>query len=171
MTSQYEDANIGVNRNTWNVSQTYPVTFQDCINMMFIDTIWMGALSWYVASIWPSEFGTHKPFYFLCLPSFWMPYFGCYSKRMPRGRTSNERKGFNSGIWGGVRDDELVIEAVTENLVRQVEENTCVNIIDLCKEFKSGKGKKVAVDGLNLTMYSGQITALLGHNGAGKVRN
>jgi ABC-type multidrug transport system ATPase subunit len=26
----------------------------------------------------------------------------------------------------------------------------------------------VAVDGLNLTMYSGQITALLGHNGAGK---
>ena len=29
-------------------------------------------------------------------------------------------------------------------------------------------GKKVAVDNLNITMFSGQITALLGHNGAGK---
>ena len=28
--------------------------------------------------------------------------------------------------------------------------------------------REVAVDGLNLNLYSGQITALLGHNGAGK---
>lgn len=30
-------------------------------------------------------------------------------------------------------------------------------------------GSKLAVDELDLTMYSGQITVLLGHNGAGKV--
>ena len=30
------------------------------------------------------------------------------------------------------------------------------------------KQRKVAVNELNLTMYEGQITALLGHNGAGK---
>ena len=30
-------------------------------------------------------------------------------------------------------------------------------------------GSKLAVDKLDLTMYSGHITALLGHNGAGKV--
>lgn len=29
-------------------------------------------------------------------------------------------------------------------------------------------GSKLAVDKLDMTMYSGQITALLGHNGAGK---
>ena len=61
------------------------------------------------------------------------------------------------------------VERVTENLVRQVEDGTCVDILDLCKEFHTTTGKKVAVDHLNLTMYSGQITALLGHNGAGKV--
>jgi ABC-type multidrug transport system ATPase subunit len=26
-------------------------------------------------------------------------------------------------------------------------------------------GEKVAVDGLNLSIYNGQVTALLGHNG------
>ena len=36
------------------------------------------------------------------------------------------------------------------------------------KYFSTNTGRKYAVDGLNLTMYSGQITALLGHNGAGK---
>lgn len=36
------------------------------------------------------------------------------------------------------------------------------------KYFDTNTGRKYAVDGLNLTMYSGQITALLGHNGAGK---
>ena len=36
------------------------------------------------------------------------------------------------------------------------------------KVFSTVAGPKVAVDGLNLRMYSGQITALLGHNGAGK---
>ena len=40
----------------------------------------------------------------------------------------------------------------------------------LTKEYKNSTGgSKLAVDKLDLTMYSGQITALLGHNGAGKV--
>jgi ABC-type multidrug transport system ATPase subunit len=34
----------------------------------------------------------------------------------------------------------------------------------LVKKF----GDKVAVKGVNMTMYNGQIFALLGHNGAGK---
>lgn len=42
----------------------------------------------------------------------------------------------------------------------------------LTKEYQNATGgSKVAVDGLDLTMYSGQITALLGHNGAGKVKS
>ncbi len=30
------------------------------------------------------------------------------------------------------------------------------------------QGNKLAVDGLNLNFYEGQITSFLGHNGAGK---
>ena len=133
--------------------------------MMFADAIWMGVLSWYIANIWPSEFGTHKPFYFLCLPSYWSSCFG-YRKR----QEGTPLKVCNVSTQDvGVKDVEVEVEAVTDNLSRQVEENTCVDIIDLVKVFQTNSGKKVAVAGLNLTMYAGQITALLGHNGAGKV--
>lgn len=37
-----------------------------------------------------------------------------------------------------------------------------------CKTFNTSDGPKNAVDGLNLRMYEGHITCLLGHNGAGK---
>jgi ABC-type glutathione transport system ATPase component len=45
-----------------------------------------------------------------------------------------------------------------------------IKIKNLRKVFKSfgGLNKKVAVDGVTLNIYSGEITALLGHNGAGK---
>ena len=45
-----------------------------------------------------------------------------------------------------------------------------IKIRNLRKVFQSfgGLNKKVAVDGVNLDIYSGEITALLGHNGAGK---
>lgn len=47
-----------------------------------------------------------------------------------------------------------------------------VTFAGLTKEYKNSTGgSKLAVDSLDLTMYSGQITALLGHNGAGKVGN
>lgn len=41
----------------------------------------------------------------------------------------------------------------------------CVTIRGLRKEFDTPDGIKKAVDGVDLTMYEGQIFALLGHNG------
>ena len=41
-----------------------------------------------------------------------------------------------------------------------------VNIKNLRKVYT--EGNKVAVDGLSLRFYEGQITSFLGHNGAGK---
>lgn len=43
-------------------------------------------------------------------------------------------------------------------------DNNVLFIDQLRKEF----GSKVAVNGINLTMYNNEIFALLGHNGAGK---
>ena len=41
-----------------------------------------------------------------------------------------------------------------------------VSVQGLRKIYK--EGSKVAVDGLSLNFYEGQITSFLGHNGAGK---
>lgn len=44
-----------------------------------------------------------------------------------------------------------------------------IKIVDLYKSFNSCRRPQVnAVNGINLTIYEGQITAILGHNGAGK---
>lgn len=55
-------------------------------------------------------------------------------------------------------------EPVPETLRKQEVTRECLKIKGLRKEF----GTKVAVDNSNITMYNGQIFALLGHNGAGK---
>ena len=62
----------------------------------------------------------------------------------------------------------IIVEEVTEDLMGQAASNKCVQIKNLRKTFPTPTGEKVAVDDLNLTFYSGQITALLGHNGAGE---
>lgn len=36
------------------------------------------------------------------------------------------------------------------------------------QEFKGGNTTKIAIEDLSLNFYEGQITVLLGHNGAGK---
>lgn len=72
---EYEGAEIGITQNTWNVSSEYNITFQDTLNMMFVDAIYLGVLAWYFSNIWPSEFGTHKPWYFIFLPTYWCSCF------------------------------------------------------------------------------------------------
>jgi len=179
--TEYEDAQIGITSNTWNVSNTYAITFQDTINMMFIDAIWLGALSWYLDKIWPSEFGTHKPWYFIFLPSYWKPCLLsiCWCFSSSNQPTYEEFDKADESETGN-----SLVEEVSAVLNSQKASKVCVDIRRLFKEFSTNTGKKVAVDNLSLTMYSGQITALLGrymsncfdfrlwkfsgHNGAGK---
>lgn len=60
--------------------------------------------------------------------------------------------------------DRRNFEMVGDSLKKQERENNCLKVRGLVKKF----GNKTAVSGTNLTMYNGQIFALLGHNGAGK---
>jgi len=58
-------------------------------------------------------------------------------------------------------------EPVDAELRRQEVEGRCLQVKRLRKVFKATAGGKdrVAVENLNLSMYEGQITILLGHNG------
>ena len=168
--AEYEDSQIGITQYTWNVTSNNSYTFQDVINMMFIDTFWMSFLAWYVDKIWPSEFGTQKPWYFVFLPSYWLAEIHALCSCL-MGRKRGQRTALRvvSPVEADGPIETASVEMVTENLTAQIDNKTCVDIVDLYKEFDTPQGgKKTAVNKLNLTMYSGQITALLGHNGAGK---
>ena len=155
--------------------------------MMIIDTFYLGFLSWYIGSIWPSEFGTHKPWWFIFDPKYYFKLFTSvfgtseYWSEICGNRfqkVNNAEKDFNlemvnaNGTTNGVPSpshENSSVEEVAESLAQQRTEGKCVDIRNLYKYFDTPTGRKTAVDGLTLTMYSGQITALLGHNGAGKV--
>ena len=53
-------------------------------------------------------------------------------------------------------------------MLEEGENNRSLEMVGLRKEYGSGDEKVVAVSDLNVSMYQGQIFALLGHNGAGK---
>lgn len=66
---------------------------------------------------------------------------------------------------------DAVVEEVGEVFHQQRMKGQCVHISHLSKTFQTPTGRKTAVNNLSLDMYAGQITSLLGHNGAGKVRH
>jgi ATP-binding cassette, subfamily A (ABC1), member 3 len=58
-------------------------------------------------------------------------------------------------------DETPPIETVSASLQKQSKNGESIEVMNLRKDY----GDKSAVNGLSLSMYSGQITALLGHNG------
>ena len=62
-------------------------------------------------------------------------------------------------------DPSIIVEDVPATLLAQKASKICIDIKGLGKIFSTPTGLKRAVDNLNLTIYSGEITALLGHNG------
>ena len=141
--------------------------------MLIIDTVFYTGLGLYLDQILQSQFGVAKKWYFLCTRKFWC------SGRRQRGGVDMQEELYKSCLLNENSDDEGEgngrpktamltnpddFEAVPETLKRQELSRECLRIRGLRKEF----GPKVAVENSNISMYNGQIFALLGHNGAGK---
>lgn len=60
------------------------------------------------------------------------------------------------------------VEPPGPHLRELASEGRCVSVRGLTKTFATPDGPKNAVDGLDLDLFEGQVTGLLGHNGAGK---
>eukprot|EP00743_Colponemidia_sp_Colp-15_P004647 GILK01005008.1.p1 GENE.GILK01005008.1~~GILK01005008.1.p1 ORF type:complete len:2608 (-),score=498.63 GILK01005008.1:139-7962(-) len=148
-----EQALIGVTSYSIN-TEVDNFSFANGISMLVLDFVLYTVLGWYFDHVIPSEFGTSlKPWFFLT-PQYW-----CGDRSMDYDNMHDVDENQNSHR----------VEPVGENLRQLDAANRCVKIKGLRKEFTTGLGHtKVAVQGLNLSMYEGQIFALLGHNGAGK---
>ncbi|KYQ59358.1 ATP-binding cassette sub-family A member 5 [Trachymyrmex zeteki] len=131
------------------------IPFGGSLIMMTLDIFLYGYLAYYLDSVIPSEHGTKRPPWFCFLPGFWC------QKKVQRVPSSNGES--NSFIPGEEANRDV------EPVVREMKGREAIRITDLYKSFYKCRQPEIkAVNGINLTIYEGQITAILGHNGAGK---
>jgi ATP-binding cassette, subfamily A (ABC1), member 3 len=143
-----EDKGVGLTSDSINFSENESgYKFRNTMTMLFVDCIVWGVLAWYFNRVIPPDYGQASPWYFP-FTEFWSPG----NVHGPVSDTSVATKIAHSGI---------PYEAVSDSLKRQAEEGKSIEIHNLRKVF----GDKTAVDDLSLSIYRGQITALLGHNG------
>ncbi|XP_006914256.2 ATP-binding cassette sub-family A member 17 [Pteropus alecto] len=124
--------------------------FTQVLLMLLLDSFLYTLVTWYVESIFPGEYGTPKPWYFFVTPSYW------------HGESSSSTK--------SVLDVENTEKALKSKFIQEEPTGLMkgIEIQHLYKVFYKGRDKHIAVKGLTMNLYQGQITVLLGHNGAGK---
>lgn len=150
--ADYEYAQQGIQ--SWNADEG-PYSFDTSLGFLLLDTSLYLLLGFYLDAVMPRQYGTPYPFY--CIVSPWYWFGSCLTQRLGRtsGKTSTREV-----------DDPVSSsnnEAVDGTLL------PCIQMRGLTKRYGRMVGGPVAVDKLELTLYESQITALLGHNGAGKM--
>ncbi|KAG7383465.1 hypothetical protein PHYPSEUDO_003627 [Phytophthora pseudosyringae] len=166
-----------------------PVTVPSAFRMslfLILDSVFLVALGWYLEQVLPQQYGVRKPWYFLFSKSYWQNKIDKSAQEdaptSSDGYASPTLSPQAGGAYTQLADGENVakalepvarsayVEPVNAALAMQERKGTCLQIRGLRKVFplEEDGEEHVAVAGLDLAMYSGQITALLGHNGAGK---
>jgi len=148
MMGYLEDSGVGVQTTSIFASE-FPsgYTFGSSLSMLLFDSILWGIVSWYLNRTLQGDYGTALRWYFPFTRQYWCPSYKAVDVEPPVDASS-------------VDNSAIPIESIR---VVQNPSDT-LDIRGLSKTF----GDKTAVDSLTLSMYSNQITCLLGHNGAGK---
>uniref|UniRef100_A0A671TWL4 P-type phospholipid transporter n=1 Tax=Sparus aurata TaxID=8175 RepID=A0A671TWL4_SPAAU len=139
----FEEQGVGIQ---WKNLVSSPLEEDDfslrtAIAMMYLDSFVYGVLTWYIEAVFPGQYGIPRPWYFPFTKSYWLGETDTKSKnKVPLSLVCIEEE-----------PAHLELGVYIENLV---------------KVYRHGK--KLAIDGLTLGFYEGQITSFLGHNGAGK---
>ncbi|POM78146.1 ATP-binding cassette (ABC) Superfamily, partial [Phytophthora palmivora] len=136
--------------------------FTTALLMFAIDTVVYTLLGLYFDKVVPRDHGTTLKWYFPVSPSYWR------SRRKAREAMldlDHPSEALLDSVSVDVNDN---FEPVNAELREQERQGEVLAVQRLRKVFPVPGGEKVAVQGLNLTMYKNQITCLLGHNGAGK---
>lgn len=145
-----EDQGTGLQSNTIDFTDSPSgYSYTQTINILIFDCILWGIATWYLNRVIKPDYGQAEPLWFPFLRSYWFP-----SLVKPTGQV--QVTGKNNG-----NDEDIPVEPVSDALKRQTKNGNSIELHRLCKAF----GDKTAVDGLSLSIFSNQITALLGHNG------
>uniref|UniRef100_A0A8D3C3Q5 P-type phospholipid transporter n=1 Tax=Scophthalmus maximus TaxID=52904 RepID=A0A8D3C3Q5_SCOMX len=137
----FEEQGVGIQ---WKNLVSSPLEEDDfslrtSIVIMYFDSFLYGVLTWYIEAVFPGQYGIPRPWFFPFTKSYWL----------------GEKDG---------KSNKVHLTVCIEEEPTHLEPG--VYIENLVKVYRHGK--KLAVDGLTLGFYEGQITSFLGHNGAGK---
>ncbi|XP_018615172.1 ATP-binding cassette sub-family A member 1-like [Scleropages formosus] len=116
------------------------------IILMYFDSFLYAVMTWYIEAVFPGQYGIPRPWYFPVSKSYWFGESGDKTTAVLQGKKGNA--------------EAVCIEEEPAHLKPGVYINNLVKVYS--------HGNKLAVDGLTLGFYEGQITSFLGHNGAGK---
>ncbi|KAJ8577610.1 hypothetical protein ON010_g1598 [Phytophthora cinnamomi] len=150
--AKLESFGVGVTGDNAN-DEVNNFRFANAIGMQILDTVVYILLGKYFEKVVPQEFGVAEKWYFLLSKAYWCPHASQLVSAEAEGEVDK------------VND---TVEPIRLDLKQQESSGRAVVIKGLRKEFSVPGGKKIAVHGLDLKLYEGQITCLLGHNGAGK---
>eukprot|EP00536_Pseudo-nitzschia_multiseries_P003231 jgi/Psemu1/284283/fgenesh1_pg.48_\ len=145
-----EDAGVGLTVESMSETDSpNGYTFRNTLSNLLFDMVFWGIASWYSNRVSRGDYGQSLSWYFPFTLSYWCP-----RSVVAPTRDDSEIK----------YPDNVPAEPVSSSLREQGAQGKGIEIRNLRKVF----GEKTAVDDLQMNLYSGQITALLGHNGAGK---
>ncbi|XP_074664845.1 phospholipid-transporting ATPase ABCA7 [Strix aluco] len=145
--SLYEEQGVGIQWHNLGASPIPgdPYNFATAMGLLLLDAGLYGLATWYVEGVFPGQYGIPKPWNFPFLKSYWC------------GEPSSARHPpYPTG-------PPAAPQALVEEPPAQLQPG--VSIHNLVKIYHNSH---VAVNGLSLDFYEGQITSFLGHNGAGK---
>jgi hypothetical protein len=131
------------------------ISLGETIMFFFIDCVIYLVLAWYLGQVIPSEFGTTRRWWFVFDPSYWFP---------KKEKISLESASFDVNFNEPLHPSDTYEADMHKNNVEGLK------IRKLRKIFPgAAKGADlVAVSSVDLDVHSGEVFALLGHNGAGK---
>ncbi|CAN0146029.1 unnamed protein product [Rangifer tarandus platyrhynchus] len=119
--------------------------------LLAFDTLLYLTFTLYFEHVLPDENGQrHSPLFFL-KSSFW-----------------SQHKNTHREVFGNEMDSELSCDDSFEPVSPEFHGKEAIRIRNLKKEYKGKHEKVEALQGICLDIYEGQLTAILGHSGAGK---
>lgn len=154
--SRYEAQGLGMHwSNAWSSPMADdPMSFAWAAFMMIIDGSIYFLVGWYVSNVFPAGNSVHaQPWYFFLLPRYW----NCC------GGTSPDSGNKVPHVKGNFALDT----AFMESSAWQRRPGMSIEKLHIIYN-KGSKRERIAVSDLNLELKEGQITTLLGRNGAGK---
>jgi ABC-type multidrug transport system fused ATPase/permease subunit len=189
----FELENVGLN---WQNFYENPYVGQESLTMsdvcliLCLDSVIYMLLAWYIEGVKPGEYGVPRRFYFPIQPSYW---FGerCLKSVCKRKSSSSKKSGISSffskkleSCFGIISKDEIIareeanrempnhksnidyklLQESLENVDKNLEAGIEIN--NLHKVYS--RANNHALKGLSVKFYKNEISAFLGHNGAGK---